>query len=71
LKDPLPDQDDEERDYESLIEFQNLHGLTKSEMKHMKLREYVDLQQTEDLQMAVKGLLYKLKELYFIRKTKP
>ena len=71
LKDEFPEQDDEVRDYESLIEFQNLHGFTKQELKYNKLREYVDMHQTPELQHQVRSLLYKLKELYFIRKTKP
>lgn len=37
----------------------------------MNVREYVDMIQTEELVESVKNLLYKLKELYFIRKIKP
>ena len=40
-------------------------------MKILQLREYVDSVQNQDLHLSVKGLLYKLKELFFIRKTKP
>ena len=42
-----------------------------SERRRCKIREYVDMAQTEELGHAVRSLLYKLKELYFIRKTKP
>ena len=55
----------------SELSFGNLHGLSKKDHKRLKLREYVDMIQTDDLKEGVKALLYKLKELYFIRKIKP
>ena len=55
----------------SQLSFGNLHGLSRKDHKRLQLREYVDMVQTEDLSEGVKALLYKLKELYFIRKIKP
>lgn len=42
-----------------------LHGSSKY------LGQYVDVVQSAELNQAVKSLIYKLKELYFIRKIKP
>ena len=53
------------------LNFNNLHNLNAKERNRLKLREYVDMKQDNDLGLAVKDLLYKLKDLYFIRKTKP
>jgi hypothetical protein len=55
----------------SRIQFDNLHGLSKIEMKKLNFGEYVDVVQTAMLQEYVKAFLYKLKELYFMRKIKP
>ena len=54
--------------HDRLIEkMANLHS-TKT--KASKLREYVDIAQSEQLKEAVVQLIFKLKELYFNRKTK-
>lgn len=74
LKEFLADTDsDQEVKKKSLpkLDFNNLHMLSKHERKRLNLREYVDMKQDEELAFAVRNLLYKLKELYFIRKTKP
>lgn len=45
--------------------------MSNLDKKLCRIREYVDVIQSQDLHSAVRNLLYKLKELYFIRKTKP
>lgn len=40
-------------------------------MKKKPIREYVDVEQTQELYQAVVDLVLKLKQLYFIRKNKP
>lgn len=55
----------------SRIQFENLHGLSRNEMKKLNFGDYVDVVQTSMLQECVRALLYKLKELYFMRKVKP
>lgn len=55
----------------SRINFDNLHGLSRNEMKKLNFGAYVDVIQTSLLQDCVRALVYKLKELYFMRKIKP
>lgn len=67
----IKDDEDSDKEYQVMENFQGVHSLSAKEKKQGRIREYVDVIQSPELESAVRNLLYKLKELYFIRKTKP